>query len=342
VKYANGSAVSLSGTYGNANVAAYLPTYSGNISAGNISVSNVVNIINNLNVKTGTFTGDATGDNSIYAGFPTFTVLGSDVVAQFSGNTDAYIQFNFQNGNTGNQASGDYVITADNGDDTTHFLNIGLTGGNWDGTQPNSLNSRLLPNDGYMYVQDGNLAIGVKDGNITSWIWRFDITGSVTADGNLIPSANGNYSLGNSTNYWANLWVGNITTSNTSVSGNITGNYFIGNGSQLTDINAVTVDVTDTNGLTTIYYPTFVANRANVQIVRADVDFTYRTDDNALTVGTLVTPPVPLANLTAVSGARAFASDGNLVAAGNFGANVAGGGGNVVPVWSDGSNWYIG
>jgi hypothetical protein len=75
-----------------------------------------------------------------------------------------------------------------------------------------------------MYVQDGNLAIGVKDGNTTDWIWRFDITGSVTADGNLIPSANGNYSLGNSTNYWANLWVGNITTSNTSVSGNITGN----------------------------------------------------------------------------------------------------------------------
>jgi hypothetical protein len=199
-------------------------TAPGNISAGNINVSNNVNITQDLFVKTGTFTGDATGDNSIYAGFPTFTNLGSDVVAQFSGNTDAYIQFNFQNGNTGTQASGDYVITADNGNDTTHFLNIGLTGSNWNGTQPNSLSSRLLPNDGYMYVQDGNLAIGVKDGNTTGWIWRFDITGSVTADGNLIPSANGNYSLGNSTNYWANVWLGNITTSNISVSGNITGN----------------------------------------------------------------------------------------------------------------------
>jgi len=198
-------------------------TAPGNISAGNINVSDTVNITQDLFVKTGTFTGDATGDNSIYAGFPTFTNLGSDVVAQFSGNTDAYIQFNFQNGNTGTQASGDYVITADNGNDTTHFLNIGLTGSNWNGTQPNSLSSRLLPNDGYMYVQDGNLAIGVKDGNTTGWIWRFDITGSVTADGNLIPSANGNYSLGNSTNYWANVWLGNITTSNISVSGNITG-----------------------------------------------------------------------------------------------------------------------
>jgi hypothetical protein len=183
----------------------------GNISAGNINVANTVNITQDLFVKTGSFTGDATGDNSIYAGFPTFTILGTDVVAQFAGNTNTYTQFNFQNYNTGNQASGDYVITADNGNDTTHFLNIGLTGGNWNGTQPNSLNSRLLPNDGYMYVQDGNLAIGVKDGSSTSWIWRFDITGSVTADGNLIPSANGVYSLGNSTNYWANLWVANNT-----------------------------------------------------------------------------------------------------------------------------------
>jgi len=55
-----------------------------------------------------------------------------------------------------------------------------------------------------------------------------------------------------------------------------------------------------------------------------------------------VTTPQPLASLTATAGARAFASDANLVAAGNWGANISGGGSNTVPVWSDGSNWYIG
>jgi hypothetical protein len=55
-----------------------------------------------------------------------------------------------------------------------------------------------------------------------------------------------------------------------------------------------------------------------------------------------VTTPVPLANLVATAGARAFASDANLVASGNFGANVSNGGSNTVPVWSDGTNWYIG
>ena len=43
-----------------------------------------------------------------------------------------------------------------------------------------------------------------------------------------------------------------------------------------------------------------------------------------------------------ISGQKAFITDANLAASGNFGANVSGGGSNVVPVWSDGINWYIG
>lgn len=68
---------------------------------------------------------------------------------------------------------------------------------------------------------------------------------------------------------------------------NVTANVFIGNGSQLTGLSstAATVDITDTNGLTTTYYPTFVSNRAAGQVVRADVDLSYRTDTNTLTAG---------------------------------------------------------
>jgi hypothetical protein len=42
------------------------------------------------------------------------------------------------------------------------------------------------------------------------------------------------------------------------------------------------------------------------------------------------------------SGARAFVSDSSVVASGNFGAIVAGAGANLVPVFSDGTNWRIG
>lgn len=62
--------------------------------------------------------------------------------------------------------------------------------------------------------------------------------------------------------------------------GNVTGNV---TGSAGSAGVAATVDITNTNGLTTIYYPTFVENRTTGQIVRADVDLKYRTDTNTLT-----------------------------------------------------------
>ena len=60
------------------------------------------------------------------------------------------------------------------------------------------------------------------------------------------------------------------------------------------------------------------------------------------TTSKVTTLPTALANLTAVAGARAFINNANLVAASNFGTLVGSGGANVVPVWSDGANWYIG
>jgi hypothetical protein len=63
--------------------------------------------------------------------------------------------------------------------------------------------------------------------------------------------------------------------------GNLTGNV-TGNASSATV--STTLDITDTNGLTTVYYPTFVENRTTSQTVRADVDLSYRTDTNTLTV----------------------------------------------------------
>jgi hypothetical protein len=65
--------------------------------------------------------------------------------------------------------------------------------------------------------------------------------------------------------------------------GNLTGNV-TGNADSSTVSS--TVNITNTNGLTTVYYPTFVENRTTGQTVRADVDLTYRTDTNTLTAPT--------------------------------------------------------
>lgn len=62
--------------------------------------------------------------------------------------------------------------------------------------------------------------------------------------------------------------------------------------------------------------------------------------------GTIKTNQTIYANLisaaTAGTGARAFITDGNLSAAGNFGSLVSGGGSNKVPIYSDGTDWRIG
>lgn len=66
------------------------------------------------------------------------------------------------------------------------------------------------------------------------------------------------------------------------------------------------------------------------------------TGGNVVGALRVITTPTALANLTAVAGGRAFVNNANLAASGNFGAQISDGGSNLVPVWSDGTNWYIG
>lgn len=135
----------------------------------------------------------------------------------------------------------------------------------------------------------GNL---VTNGNITVNDTLI-IAGSIQPIGaSPAPSLSGFSSI--STVISGNPNEGNITAHNYLIanggiitSGNITANYVIGNGSELTSVNAATVDILNTNGLGTTFYPTFVENRTNGQILRADVDLSYRTDTNTFTVNNI-------------------------------------------------------
>jgi hypothetical protein len=78
-------------------------------------------------------------------------------VASFFGNVNSYSQINYQNLNAGNNASTDLVLTADNGNDTTNFVDFGINSSTY------NLGTFTITgaNDGYMYSQSTNLAIGV-------------------------------------------------------------------------------------------------------------------------------------------------------------------------------------
>jgi len=89
------------------------------------------------------------------------TVVLPDVAGQFAGRSEAYVQINHQNLN-GN-GSGDIVVTANMGTDSTYYIDIGMNGNtyNYDGF------TYAKPLDGYLIVQGeteelpgGNLVIG--------------------------------------------------------------------------------------------------------------------------------------------------------------------------------------
>ena len=100
--------------------------------------------------------------------------------------------------------------------------------------------------------------------NVEGYIW-------ITSDGAHIQ----NYHGGEFNHEWVFGTTGNITFPDTTIQSTA----WLG--------SAPEIDVTDTNGLTTIYYPTFVENRTTGQTARADVNLTYRTDDNILGVGNI-------------------------------------------------------
>ena len=139
----------------------------------------------------------------------------------------------------------------------------------------------------------------------------FDGSGSWVSSGNLIPSANITYNLGNSTNRWGTIYgniisaAGNVTGGNiltagiVSATGNITGNYFIGNGSQLTGISA--------GGGASISNGT-----SNVNIA---------TSGGNVTVGVAGTANVATFTTTGVSAPVIQATNGILVNSGNITAN---------------------
>ena len=77
------------------------------------------------------------------------------------GNTDSYAQINIKNQNPGTSASSDIVATADNGDDSNYYIDMGINSSTY---SPLSF-SVSGPNDGYLYVV-GNADGSASGGNL--------------------------------------------------------------------------------------------------------------------------------------------------------------------------------
>jgi hypothetical protein len=261
------------GNYGNANVAAFLPTYTGTTGitqigtlatlsvTGNATVGNLIGteantrIIANVYTTTFdiygnvTFPGNIITPTGLYVG-PTLATALPNTIAQFTSNANSYAQINFENVSTGTDATADYIATANNGTDTTFFVDLGITNNNYDNASPNnSLGTAVFANDAYLYAQ-GNLAT-TTGGNL--------VIGTSTANKSVKIFAGGI----NSANIVATVSnTGMAVTGNVSATGYIVTTGGFGNISQVDTITANTVNSTGNirvNGNIAVNGPAFGA-----------------------------------------------------------------------------------
>jgi hypothetical protein len=264
----NGSQLTgLPESYGNANVAAYLPTYTGNLSPGNLTTGGLISAVGNLtagNVSATNLTGTlATAAQTNITSVGTLTSLSVTGNVQ-GGNLQTAGLISATGGITGNTLlAGGISLTGNAITSTNATITIDPnSAGGVDGAVIIAGNLSVQGNVTYIdsnvittneksitlanNVNTGTAAdgAGIDVGNNNLAFWRFNnATTSWQSNIGLTPVANATLDLGGGSNYWGTLYAnaasvgGNVSVGNLSTAGNVTGAYILGNGSQLTGIS---------------------------------------------------------------------------------------------------------
>lgn len=130
----------------------YLLQYSNNNTPGSaVTWNNGIALTNTGNVGMGTTTFNATNPEKLVVDAGTTTSVNAIVG---KGNINNYLQLNIQNASAGTNASSDVVATANNGDETTNYIDMGINSGS------NTSGVMGAANDAYLYNVGQNLLLG--------------------------------------------------------------------------------------------------------------------------------------------------------------------------------------
>ena len=243
--------------------------------------------------------------------------LGSELGGAFAAsqllavaNVNSYSQIVKQNISNGASASGDFVVVANNGDDSTFYIDMGINSNNYSDLSFTAQGA----NDGYLYVNGGNLVMGTQTtgknivfhagntlaANIVATLSSTNLTlsqntvSTSTSSGALVLSGT-NAGIGVA----GNIYSGGLI----SATGNITGNYILGNGAFLSGIDATSIQ----NGT------------SNVRVVSSGGNVTIGIGGTS-NVAVFATTGEYITGLLSVSG---NITSGNISTAGNVnGANI--------------------
>jgi len=254
------------------------------------------------------------------------------------------------------------ITAATNG---STIANVGIRPGNGISVTNNSSNGNYQ----FTVINTGVLALSAGQGISLS-----GNTGVITISA---PSTSGSVTYVGVTSDTLNVTGSPIITSgvisvnlpnNILLTGNITANiitatYFYGDGSNLTNVGGsstgnitfnisnISTNLADTDiqilgngtgGINVVAGGSswLFDNTGNLTLPSNTFNINYA---NGTQVSLGYTPPTVVASLgAAIAGLRALVTDSTVPAAGHFGSLVVGSAGNIVPVWADGTNWYIG
>ena len=122
------------------------------------SVSNTATYDQNLNTFDAVQFNGLTSTGTIYQGTAYDEIEYPNTSIRVDANANSFAQMIMQNHSTGSNASTDLVIMNNNGDNFNNLIDIGINSSNYESIQYGV----TKPNDGYLFVNGGDLVIGTQ------------------------------------------------------------------------------------------------------------------------------------------------------------------------------------
>lgn len=227
-----------------------------------VPATNNVIVANNITVTANVIANNLYANTKLQIGSQSGFNFGSLAVIEIDSSQNTYIQAVIQNSNSGIQASGDLVVTADTGNDSFGYVDLGINSS----TYANTTYGITGPLDAYLYSANSQLVIG------TASVKDVVIHAGGTLGNNRILTVN---TSGVTVNSAANLTV----LSNTFVLGTNTnsanGYTYLPNGFKLNwgwvSANSTAGNVTFTSAYTTNVYVVTATSNSTVATYQAAV-----------------------------------------------------------------------
>lgn len=259
---------------------------------GGIGIANSITVGNTITAAANVISNNLYANTKLQIGSQAGYNFGSLAVIEIDSSANTYIQAVIQNANAGIQASSDLVVTADSGNDSVNYVDLGINSS----TYSNATYGISGPLDAYLYSSNSQLIMG------TASVKDVVIHAGGTAATNRILTVNTSAVTVN--NYPFNVGTGSVNAASYTVSTS-----FIANA---TGVYAGVV-----NGSSLSVGTNVIANTSGITISGYTNTFTLQTNGAATFNGT-----VYFANTIAANGSSNVGSLGQVLTSGGSGTNV--------------------